>query len=336
MTALMPVAEALGPVLASLVPLKPVTLPVADALGRVLAEDVRAPCALPRRPEALRQGFAVASRSTIGAAAQSPVMLATTPMAVTIGDALPEGCDAVVPHDAVSKIGRAFAVTQPATPGEAVRLIGHDVAAGEIIAGRGAVLTAEHRLILQCAGINAVPVVEPRVALDAGAAPAVVWLEATLAALGCRVCASGEADIAISSSESGEPRLALQPGASAAISRRDGESVAIALPQRFDGLMTGFLALVLPLIAVLSHRQIRLDTKPLAQKVVSMIGTTDCVLLKTTPQGFMPVSSGEITLAALAGSDAFALMPPESEGVPAGQPIAATPFNAMLEEQTTQ
>ena len=66
-----------------------------------------------------------------------------------------------------------------------------------------------------------------------------------------------------------------------------------------------------------------------------MIGTTDCVLLDRTPQGWQPLASGEITLAALAAGDAFALMPPESEGVPAGQPIAATPLDAMLEEQAT-
>ena len=65
MSALEPLAEALGPVLASLEPRKPVTVPLAEALGKVLAEDLRAPAALPRRPEALRHGFAVSSRSTI-------------------------------------------------------------------------------------------------------------------------------------------------------------------------------------------------------------------------------------------------------------------------------
>ena len=48
-----------------------------------------------------------------------------------------------------------------------------------------------------------------------------------------------------------EPRLALQPGATATIGRRDGR-VAIALPRRFDGLMAGFLALALPVIALLT------------------------------------------------------------------------------------
>jgi molybdopterin molybdotransferase len=334
MSVLKPVGEALGPVLASLAPLKPVEVPLAKALGKVLAEDIRAACALPERPEALRHGFAVPSRSTIGASAESPVMLATAPSEVMIGDTLPEGCDAVLPPDAIGAIGHAVAVTQAAAPGEAARLVGHDIAAGRLIAGRGGIVTAEIRLILQCAGIDRVRLVEPRVALEGQRLPATGWLETTLDMLGCRLSASSDADIAVSWSHSGEPRLALQPGATASIGPGNGGRVSIALPQRFDGLMAGFLTLALPLIAVLSHRQIRLEARPLTQKVVSMIGATDCVLLETTRQGFKPLTSGEITLAALADSDAFALMPPESEGVPAGQPIAATPLNAMLEEQT--
>jgi len=335
MSALKPVAEALGPVLASLRPLTPVAVPVVEALGKVLAEDVRAPSALPRQPEALRQGFAVASRATIGASAQSPILLATAPMMVSIGHALPAGCDAVVPQDTVTPIGHGFAIIQAAAPGEAARLVGHDLSAGGLIAGRGAMVTAELRWGLQSAGIDTVQVMEPRLVLEGGAPLATNWLEARLSALGCRVALTSDADIAISWTASEEPVLALQPGATASIGRREGGNIGIALPHRFDGLVAGFTALVLPLIAVLSHRQIRLDARPLTQKIVSTIGTTDCVLLKTTEQGFRPLSSGEITLAALAVCDAFALIPPESEGMPAGQPIAATPLNAMLEEQTT-
>ncbi len=333
MSVLKPVGEALGPVLASLAPLKPIEVPLDKALGKVLAEEIRAPCALPHRPEALRHGFAIPSRSTIGASAESPVMLATAPSAVMIGDALPESCDAVLPPDAISAVGPA-AVTQAAAPGEAARLVGHDLAAGGLIAGRGGIVTAEIRLILQCAGIDRVRLIEPRVALEGQRVAATCWLEATLDMLGCRLSAGSDADIAISWSHSGEPRLALQPGATASIGRGNGGTVSIALPQRFDGSIAGFLTLALPLIAVLSHRQIRLEARPLTHKVVSMIGATDCVLLETTRQGFKPLTSGEITLAALADADAFALMPPESEGVAAGQTIAATPFNAMLQEQT--
>jgi molybdopterin molybdotransferase len=334
MSVLKPVGEALGPVLASLAPLEPAEVPLAKALGKVLAEDIRAPWALPRHPEALRHGFAVQSRSTIAASAESPLMFATAPSEVMIGDTLPEGCDAVLPPDAISAIGHAAAVTQAAAPGEAARLVGHDIAAGGLIARRGGIVTAEIRLILQSAGIDRVWLVEPRVALAGERRPATGWLEATLEMLGCRQCSGSNADITIAWTHSHEPRLALQPGATASIDRGNDGMVSIALPQRFDGSMAGFLALALPLIAVLSHRQIRLEARPLTHKIVSSIGATDCVLLETTRQGFKPLTSGEITLASLAAADAFALMPPESEGVPAGQPIAATPLNAMLEEQS--
>jgi molybdopterin molybdotransferase len=336
MSALTPLAEELGAALASLAMPKPVATPLSAALGKVVAEDIHSPSALPGRPVALRQGFAVAALATVGATPQSPVLLATSPAAVAIGDALPDGCDAVLPSDAVTPAGRSFEVTQAAAPGEAVRLAGHDLAAGAVIARRGAVVTPALQLILQSTGIDELAILVPRVAIAAGPPPAVAWLGATLAALGCiPIHDTAAADIAIAWTGSDEPRLALRPGETAAIAPRDGGTVTITLPERFDGLIAGFLALALPVIAVLSHRQIRLESRPLQNKIVSTIGTSDFVLMQAMGRGFTPLAAGEITLAALARADAFALMPPESEGAPAGQSIAATPFHAMLQEQET-
>jgi molybdopterin molybdotransferase len=335
MSALTPVADALGEVLASLAPPKPVTMPVAEALGKVVAEDIPAPDAWPARPVALRQGFAVASQATVGAAPESPVLLGSPPVAVAIGDALPDPCDAVLPSDAVSATGSRFEVTQVGAPGEGVRRAGHDLAAGTIIARRGARVTPSLRLILETAGLSAVPIVAPRVAVAAGPPLAAGFIGATLAGLGCTTVSDSAADIVIAWTGSGDPRLALRPGDTAAIAPRDGGGVMITLPERFDGLIAGFVALALPAIALSSHRQIRLERRALEQKIVSTLGISDCVLLQSTMRGYIPLVTGEITLAALARADAFALIPPESEGVPAGQPIAATPFNAMLEERET-
>jgi molybdopterin molybdotransferase len=336
MSALTPLAEALGTALASLAMPKPVAMPLSAALGKVVAEDIHSPGALPDRPVALRQGFAVAALATVGATPQSPIMLETAPAAVAIGEALPDGCDAVLPSDAVTPIGRRCEITQAAAPGEAVRLAGHDVAAGAVIARRGAVVTPSLQLILQSTGIDEVPMVVPRVAIAAGPPFAAAWLDATLAALGCiPIRDSAAANIAIAWTGSDEPRLALRPGDTAAIAPRDGGTVTITLPERFDGLVAGFLALALPVVAVLSHRQIRLESRPLQQKIVSAIGSSDCVLMQVTGRGFTPLATGEITLAALAKADAFAFMPPESEGAPAGHSIAATPFRSMLQEQET-
>ncbi len=335
MNALTPVAEALGEVLVSLAAPQPVATPVTEALGKVVAEDIPAPGARPARPVALRQGFAVASLATVGSVPESPVLLGSPPVAVAIGDALPDPCDAVLPSDAVSATGPSFEVTQVVAPGDGVRRAGHDVAAGTIIARRGTMVTPSLQLILQTAGIEAVPIIAPRIAIAAGPPLAAGWLGATIAALGCTAVSDPAADIVIAWTGSGDPRVALRPGDTAAIAPRDGGRVTVTLPERFDGLIAGFLALALPVIALLSHRQIRLERRPLQQKIVSTIGTSDCVLLQSTPRGYTPLAIGEITLAALAGADRFALIPPESEGVPAGQPIAATPFNAMLEEQET-
>ena len=333
MSALVPVAEALGEVLASLTPRQPVATPVEAALGKVVADDIRAPDARPTHMVALRRGFAVESLATVGAAPESPVLCGQAPVAVAIGDALPDHCDAVMPRDAVSAAGSRFELSQVVAPGEGVRRIGHDLAQGEIIARRGTTVTPSLRLVLQAAGLATVPIIAPRIAIAAGPSLAATWLGKTIAALGCVPVNDGAADIAIAWAGSADPRLALAPGDTAAVAPTAGGGVTITLPERFDGLIGGFVALALPAIAMLSHRQIRLEKRPLRQKIVSAIGTTDCVLLQATQRGYVPLATGEITLAALAGADAFTLIPPESEGVPAGQPIAATPFNAMLEEQ---
>ena len=58
MSALTPIADALGAALSPLAMPKPVAMPVTEALGKVLAEDILAPVALPTRPVALAEGFA--------------------------------------------------------------------------------------------------------------------------------------------------------------------------------------------------------------------------------------------------------------------------------------
>src|SRR5262245_59143874 len=172
MSALTPLAEALGATLSSLVAPQPVATPVMETLGKVIAEDVAAPDARPTHVVALRQGFAVESLTTVGAAPESPVPLGSPPVAVAIDGALPHPCDAVLPSDAVSANGSIFEVTQVAAPGEGVRRAGHDLAAGAIIARRGARVTPSLQLILQAAGLSAVPIIAPRIAIAPGPSPA--------------------------------------------------------------------------------------------------------------------------------------------------------------------
>jgi|SoiMethySBSTD1v2_1073268.scaffolds.fasta_scaffold53889_2 molybdopterin biosynthesis enzyme len=333
MSALVPVAEALGEALASLTPPAPVAMAVNEALGKVVAEDIPAPGARPTHMVALRQGFAVESLATVGASPESPVLLARAPVAVAIDDALPDHCDAVLPRDAVCATGSRFEIIQVVAPGEGVRRIGHDLAEGEVIARGGATMSPSLQLVLQAAGFETVPIIAPRIAIAAGPPAAEAWLGRMIATLGCVPANCHDTDIVIAWTGSADPRLALRPGDTAMIAPTGGGRVTVTLPERFDGLIAGFVALVLPAIAVLSRRQIRLEKRPLRQKIASVIGTTDCVLLQSTQRGYVPLATGEITLAALAGADAFTLVPPESEGMPAGQPIAATPFDAMLEEQ---
>ncbi len=60
---------------------------------------------------------------------------------------------------------------------------------------------------------------------------------------------------------------------------------------------------------------------------------TDLVLLAAAPEGWRPLATGQATLAALLAADAVALIDPDSEGLPAGALLAATPLREPFEQR---
>lgn len=334
---LSPLADARTRLLAGRDAVAPVTLPPGQALGLAAAETVRAPHALPPTAVALRPGVAVASADLVGATPQAPALLPVAPPHVLIGAALPADADAVLPADAVAMSGPFAEIGQSAYPGENARKAGGDLSAGAVIVAAGGTVTAEVALALACAGIAEIAVRRPAIRIDSAAAPEAAFLARILAEAGCAVVEGAAdlvitlaADVAAATPPDAILGLALQPGRDSALDL-SGPTPRLVVAPRFDGLVAVLHGLVLPLVAVLAGRRPNSIERPLTAKVASHVGMTDLVLLAAEPQGWRPVATGQATLAALLAADAVALIAPDSEGLPAGAPLAATPLREPFE-----
>ena len=122
-------AETIAALLAGVAPAAPGRIPLRGAEGRVLAAPLATAGAVPPRPVALREGWAVASEAFVGASPYAPVFPAWPLPWVTIGDVLPAGADCVLSPDSVSGREGAVEITGSAAPGEGVRRAGEDAPA---------------------------------------------------------------------------------------------------------------------------------------------------------------------------------------------------------------
>ncbi len=96
----------------------------------------------------------------------------------------------------------------------------------------------------------------------------------------------------------------------------------IRLPTRIDGLIGALHALVLPALDALSGAAPRTTDVTLALKLVSQVGSSDVALLTVDGGTAVPLAVGDLPLSAIAAADAFAVLPPASEGLPAGARLA--------------
>ncbi len=331
MQRLISVSEALEPILQRIGPVAPTNVPGAEALGAVLAADVTAPHALPQKPVALRKGYAVSALDLVGASPHSPVTPGAMPKLVEPGMTLPPGCDAILPVEALSRSGALIEITRSVSPGEYTRLAGHDLPAGRVIATGGTILTPTLQWIFHLAGVECIDIRRPRIGLDISTAADRAWLAAMLAAMGCEAVGCEVAEthpgsglhLVLTSSSETMPRLALGTGETATIAIEPGSPPTIRLPQRFDGRVAAFFALVLPVLETLTGARAPRLGQPLTRKLTSAIGITEIALLKTVETGYLPLGAGEITLASLIAADAVAILGPESEGLAQGSIVSA-------------
>lgn len=114
---------------------------IGHAVGLVLAAPLRVPANVPTRALAAVDGWAVAADMVVGAAPGAPVFLAERPAAVEIGDAMPDGTDAVLPPEAVAEAAGFVEISAAAGVGEGVRPAGFDGEAGAVVLAAGRRLT---------------------------------------------------------------------------------------------------------------------------------------------------------------------------------------------------
>lgn len=318
----------LTPVLARLGPVEPASLPLNQAIGSRLAGVVTVPMALPARSEALRTGLAVTALDLVGASLHNPVMLSTAPTTVEVGQALPNGCDAVIDAQSVIRHGPFSEVSESAEPGADVRQAGHDLAAGTTLGPEGTRVTAEIALVAGLAGLSDLPVRQPVVRLEGHDGPVADWLATRLQALGAVIGGSDlRPDLLLRRSSSATARLALRPAQTGWIALDDGIAI-VEMPGRFDGVLAVYLTLVLPILARLTGASVQNRPLALTRKISSQIGMSELVLLRSIGDQVEPLAVGDLPLSACLAADAFCIVPAGLEGYPEGSRIAVT----MLEQ----
>lgn len=326
MTALVTLDACLSLVLSDMAPASPDRLDLSAAVGHVLAADLTLSCALPVRSQSLRSGIAVAALDTVGASPQLPLPIPSA-RRVRPGRDLPQGTDAVLPEDGVEWSGPIPLAIRAISPGDGMRRTGHDGRAGQVIARAGDRLGPIGALLAAEAGITTADIRRPRVRIAMDTPHHADFAAQWARGLGATLSPDAP-DLVLCTSTDDAPRLALSGAETAWLHRQNG-CLMLELPARFDGMIAGLLALGLPALEALTGAVPRPVTRPLLRKAVSGPGMSDLVLLTAQPGGWHPASPGLITIAGLARAQAFAILPPDSEGLPAGADLsghALVPF----------
>ncbi|MBX6426394.1 MAG: molybdopterin-binding protein [Variibacter sp.] len=360
---LTPLAEVLAAVDRLARPVPPRTVDLDHAAGRVLAADV-APEARIAPTIALRDGWAVRSDLLLDASAYAPVPVSAA--WVEAGDPLPDDTDAVLPPDAVIGAHGGQEAIAPATPGEGIlrameggeaeplRRAGVALRAVDIAALRAA---GVRRVEVREPRVN---IVSTNRQVDAATDTAAPLLAAAVEAAGGRACVmrastaaatleialrDEAADAVMTIGGTGEGRgdravaivagfgevvahgMGIRPGETAALAEVGGRPVFM-LPGRLDAALAAWLLVGRHILRNMTGATAPEQSLPaiLARKVVSTIGLAEAVLVRCGENGAVPIAGTFFPLQALAQADGWVLVPPESEGYPAGASVDIRPL----------
>jgi molybdopterin molybdotransferase len=171
----------LAEVLAAIRPLPPRAIAIDQADGSVLASDVTAAWPLPPFDNSAMDGYAVLAADVADATPERPVLLPVhgevaagdtarhtlqpgTCIKIMTGALLPSGADAVVPvewtgrqaddgtEDGAAGGSPRVTIRRPAEPGNAIRRVGGDATAGDLLLAAGTVLGPMQLGLLAAAG----------------------------------------------------------------------------------------------------------------------------------------------------------------------------------------
>jgi len=149
-------------------PVAPETVSLAAAHGRVLVQPVHADRDYPALRRSLRDGFAVRStdlpgvlriRGEVRAGEQEQTPLSSgEALEIMTGAPVPEGADAVIMIEHVSRAGAQVSIDRAAEPGQFINERGAESQAGAVLARAGTRLDASHIAALAMAGHASVEV----------------------------------------------------------------------------------------------------------------------------------------------------------------------------------
>jgi molybdopterin molybdotransferase len=338
------------------------TVPLTEALGFVAAEMRPVETPLPPANRAEIDGWAFRASDLAGASSYSPLHLAVPPAWVEAGQPLPSGCDCVLETGLVERAGPIFSALGEASPGQAVRRIGEDAAAGcaPVIARR--VVTGSDLVLARSLGLETLSIRSPAVRVIDVSSDGKPGVSARMARerldadgaqrLPIEMCprdagsigkalegspvdlivlvggtGNGERDATVAAlHEAGAliaHGIALRPGRTAAIGRLLGVPV-IALPGLPGPALGSYLALAEPVVDRLCGRLPRRRIAlPLARKIASAVGLAEIVLLRQELDHWMPLVVGDLTLDRIREADAWLTVPAGEEGYAPGTPVGA-------------
>jgi molybdopterin biosynthesis enzyme len=337
-------------------PVSPRAIDAAEAIGRVLAADVTA-SRLPPHAVAAQDGWGVSADEVADAGSYSPVRLATSPQSVETGDDMPAGTNAIMPYEAIVQNDGVAQAVAAVTAGEGVLEVGSETDPSKPLRKAGERVRVTDAAVFAAAGIAEVSVRAPRLRLvsareDLRLLPALQLIARDCMARGGEAVRKNGVDlvdalrnqdcdavIIIGGSGSGNRDrsvktlaqfgevsvhgVGLTPGETAALGNI-GERPVLIVPGRLDGALAVWLTLGRRLLVRLAagHEPKVTTMLPLSRKISSTVGLAELVPVRHDGASAEPLASKQLPLWALAQANGWLLVPPDSEGYPAGAKVA--------------
>lgn len=288
-------------------------------------------------------GWALRASDLVGASSYTPLPLMKEPIWLEAGERIPNGCDCVLDEDAVDRTGPIVQVLAEAIPGQGIRRKGGEVADTSAIADAWKPGDLHHRLRVGVVNLPGGDITAKLIARSlrmTGIEVACVEAASRDVASIARAFDAGACDLLTTIGGSGVGRtdatvialakrgeviahgLALQPGRTAAVGRI-GNTPVVILPGAPDHALAVWWTLVLPALDRLAGGQRKTRSRPLAQKIASTVGIAEIVLLGEQDGAWVPLAVGDLPLTAIARSEAWLVVPGDSEGYAAGTPVNA-------------
>lgn len=358
-TRLTPLADVLALVGREVKPVAPRKIPLTQALHAILADDIVAETR-PAVPVALIDGWALAAELTRDAGGYAPAPLPQVPVLIDAGQPLPAGTDSVAPFDTVKVTSSGAEALAPLNAGDGVLAAGADSDGSSPLRRAGERLRSIDLAVLAVAGIADVRARQPRLCVvpvrsDALIASAAQLVAGDAARFGAETkdspyalteaLASSDADAIVAIGGTGSGRrddsihllaragrvavhgIGLTPGETAAFGFTGGKLVLL-LPGRLDAALAVWLTIGRDMLRRLSAAVVTEDsaTAALSRKVTSTVGLAEVIPVRWSGGMAEPLAAKYLSLAALARSDGWVLVPAESEGYSAGAEVQVRPW----------